>query len=215
MKTESIKRPYHHGDLYQQLIQTAIDMLRKDGEASLSMRKLASELGVSRMAPYHHFEDKHALLCAIAEEGFKKFEKVTSGKTSVYEFATSSEYFTQENFGVFVRSYVSFAVNNSDFYDLMFGGHLWKSDKQTETLKDSGHQSFRHYLDRIKHLKEKGLISEQVEPLKFAQMSWSMLHGMSRLLIDGIYVDHTAIDSMCDAATESLWQLLTVKNPPL
>jgi len=206
---EMTKKPYHHGDLYHQLIHTAIDMLRRDGEAALSMRKLATELGVSRMAPYHHFEDKHSLLCAIAEEGFKKFVATTNANNSAYDFAKSPEAFTQKNFSLFVKSYVQFAVNNADFYDLMFGGHLWKSNKQTVSLKQSGHQSFKHYLDRIRMLKEMGLLNEQLDPLKFAQISWSMLHGMSRLLIDGIYIDDSAIDAMCDAATGSLWQLLT------
>jgi hypothetical protein len=41
-------------------------------------------------------------------------------------------------------------------------------------------------------------------PLRIAQLSWSTFHGMSRLVIDGIYVDKTAIDAMLDTATKLL-----------
>ncbi|MGB1907401.1 MAG: TetR/AcrR family transcriptional regulator, partial [Spongiibacter sp.] len=53
-------RSYHHGDLRSELLDAAARLLREEGEAGLSMRRLAQELGVSRTAPYHHFADKHS-----------------------------------------------------------------------------------------------------------------------------------------------------------
>ena len=45
------------------------------GIEALSLRKLAEQVGVSRTATYHHFKDKHDLLCAVAAEGFSALEK--------------------------------------------------------------------------------------------------------------------------------------------
>ena len=70
------RKAYHHGDLRKALLDDAVKLLREEGEAGLSMRNLAARAGVSRTAAYHHFEGKHALLCAVAEEGFKRFGKV-------------------------------------------------------------------------------------------------------------------------------------------
>ena len=90
---------YHHGDLRAQLLDVAARLLREEGEEGLSMRRLAQELGVSRTAPYHHFSDKHSLLCGIAEEGFRRFRQVnadaelwnvdTFSEASLQAFATS------------------------------------------------------------------------------------------------------------------------------
>ena len=65
---------YHHGDLHATLLREAAVLLREQGIEGLSLRRLAERAGVSRTAPYHHFADKNALLCALAEQGFRKLE---------------------------------------------------------------------------------------------------------------------------------------------
>jgi hypothetical protein len=40
----------------------------------------------------------------------------------------------------------------------------------------------------------------------YITMTWSTLHGMSHLLIDGIYVENQAISAMCNAAANMLWR---------
>ena len=70
------KKAYHHGDLRKALLDEAARLLREEGEAGLSMRKLAGHAGVSRTAAYQNFKDKQELLCAIAEEGFRLYQAV-------------------------------------------------------------------------------------------------------------------------------------------
>lgn len=50
-----------------QIVDEALAVVRSDGEAALSMRSLAAELGVTPMALYHHFADRDALLLALVE----------------------------------------------------------------------------------------------------------------------------------------------------
>lgn len=49
----------------EQIIVAALSVMRADGEAALTMRALASRLGVTPMALYHHFADRDALLLAL------------------------------------------------------------------------------------------------------------------------------------------------------
>ena len=65
---------YHHGNLRQTLVSTATLMIAENGIESLSLRKLADNVGVSRTAAYHYFQDKNDLLCAIAANGFKRWQ---------------------------------------------------------------------------------------------------------------------------------------------
>ena len=68
------KPSYHHGELRAALIKAALDSLEEGGVQALSLRGLARAVGVSPMAPYHHFPDRAALLAAIAAEGFQQLQ---------------------------------------------------------------------------------------------------------------------------------------------
>ena len=208
-KSEAIssKTSYHHGDLRQVLMDEAALMIKEEGEKALSMRKLAARVGVSRTAPYHHFADKQTLLCAIAEEGFRRFQLISDVQD--YDDDGMISLSVQQQF---VRNYIKFAQDNAQYYDLMFGGHLWKSQQLTESLTREGHRSFRRYVERLREWQLEQRILPEIDPLRFAQVSWSTLHGMSRLLIDGIYMDEAAIDPICQNAAEMLWQQLTGKQ---
>ena len=65
-------RAYHHGDLRAALLDEAAAMIAEGGAASVTMRALGRRLGVSRAAAYRHFEDKTALLVAVATAGFSR-----------------------------------------------------------------------------------------------------------------------------------------------
>ena len=55
-----------------QIVDEALAVVRSDGEAALSMRLLATKLGVTPMALYHHFADRDALLLALVERVSEK-----------------------------------------------------------------------------------------------------------------------------------------------
>ena len=199
----SSKTNYHHGDLRRTLLDEAAALLRREGEAGLSMRRLASRAGVSRTAPYHHFKDKQELLCAIAEEGFRRFVGVLTLDGSELSPARMDR---------FVRDYLEFAVNNAEYYDLMFGSHLWKSATITDNLKQEAHGSFRFYLEQARDWQQKGFINPRLDTLRYAQVTWSTLHGMSRLLIDGIYLDPEGMDPICKQAASMFWRELAAEH---
>src|SRR5689334_24629943 len=68
-----MKRPYHRGNLREQLIETGVHLIQEKGVRALTLREIGSRLGVSRMAAYRHFCDKADLLNAIRETGFVEF----------------------------------------------------------------------------------------------------------------------------------------------
>ena len=72
MSTSS-NAPYHHGNLRQALLEAALTILERDGEAGLGLRDLARAVGVSAAAPYRHFDSRAALLEALAVTGFQRF----------------------------------------------------------------------------------------------------------------------------------------------
>ena len=193
------KKQYHHGALRRTLLDEAALLIREEGEAGLSMRRLAARAGVSRTAPYHHFRDKQELLCAIAEEGFSRYMQV---------LALPADDLSEQRLRRFVRDYLRFAMENAEYYDLMFGGRLWRGDAITESLRNEAHGSFRFYVDQVRSWQRRGQVDPQLDVLRYSQVSWSTLHGMSRLVIDGVYPDFEAVGAMCDQAATMFWHEL-------
>lgn len=64
---------YHHGNLRNELIEKAIDIVNNEGEQALSIRKVAGACGVTYAAPYAHFKNKEDLLTAIQEHITEQF----------------------------------------------------------------------------------------------------------------------------------------------
>lgn len=69
------RRGYHHGDARNALLAAAADLLEKVGAAGLSLRQVAEHAGLSRQAPYNHFENKEALLAELVRDGFDQLAK--------------------------------------------------------------------------------------------------------------------------------------------
>jgi AcrR family transcriptional regulator len=63
---------YHHGDLRNALVASAVRLIEASGTSSFSLREAAREVGVSANAAYRHFDDKSALMTAVAAFGFRQ-----------------------------------------------------------------------------------------------------------------------------------------------
>ena len=98
----------------------------------------------------------------------------------------------------FVHGYIRFAINNPSLYELMFGRIIWKDNNSTQTLRDVAYPNFNYQVQMTKIWQEKGLMAQGENTLRLAQVTWGTLHGLARLIIDGIYGDAEHIDEMCE-----------------
>src|SRR3954466_6421148 len=117
-KQRRAKRPaaYHHGDLKAALVTCAVTILRKEGVAGLTLRRVAREAGVSEAAPYRHFPGRRELLAAVAEDGVGGQQQAM-----VKRIGTKGG---REGLKGIATAYVDFAVTNSAQYRVMFGPEL-------------------------------------------------------------------------------------------
>ncbi|MCT2531313.1 TetR/AcrR family transcriptional regulator [SAR92 clade bacterium H921] len=191
--TLKIVRPsYHHGDLRQALLMAAKALISEAGIENLSLRKLAGRAGVSRTAPYHHFSDKNDLLCSIAAEGFRRRYRQAQSTFNAPNLTA------EQKFEEFICGYVRFAADNPEEYELMFGRNIWKQKNSTQELRDVAYPCFQHQLEMITSWQQAGLIGGD-NPLRTSQVIWGAVHGIAKLLIDGIYTDAAQIEevSLC------------------
>jgi len=182
---------YHHGNLRQTLLSAATQMIAENGIESLSLRKLAEKVGVSRTAAYHYFQDKNHLLCAIAADGFRRWQDSLDLLNDQLE--------DLDKFEQYILGYINFATSNPEEYELMFGRCIWKQSKCTPELQEISRKTFQNQVDMIEQWQSIGLVSGD-NPLRIAQVIWGTLHGIAKLFIDGVYTDVTRAEEIVISA---------------
>jgi len=198
MKNTAEKSKYHHGDLRTTLLTVAGEMLKEGGIEEVSLRKLAARVGVSRTAPYHHFKDKNALLCGIAESGFTQLHEMNNRSFNAVNRSTKTK------FSLFIHEYVNFAKNNPDLYELMFGRAIWKQENSTQELRDAAYPCFQYQVSMTREWQKQKLLNNagKDNALRASQVLWGTVHGIAKLLIDGIYTDVAHVEEICEYAVD-------------
>ena len=174
LSTPAAHRSYHHGDLRQALIRSALEILSQAGVAGLSLRAAARRARVSAMAPYRHFADKEALLAAVAEYGFQQL----AGRLAA---ATAAAADPRAGLGALGVAYVVFARDEPSLFKLMFGPAIEQKSVHP-SLDDAGGACFN-------------ILRQAVEAAKFfdgdrdledvSLACWSLVHGLASLIVDG------------------------------
>lgn len=169
------EQPYHHGNLKQALLDKALDHLTLFGPDKISLRALARDVGVSQTAPYRHFEDKTALLAALATEGFKQLSSATNSARETDSSASTMLLAAG-------KAYIHFALANPELYRLMFGP-LLSPDGDFPELEEAGALAFSVIVGIVEYGIE---VSEFVakDSLLVANSTWAMVHGISSLMLD-------------------------------
>jgi AcrR family transcriptional regulator len=171
------KGAYHHGDLRSALLEVATTMIAEEGVENLTMRGLSQRIGVSRTALYRHFDDKSALLAAIAEEGFKQ---MTQGIRPGNADSEREILFIFEKMWI---GYVHFAVKNPTLYSLMFGKHIFNWQNYPGLIK-AGTESFNQVVELVR-IAQQSHKMKPGDPRQLAYIAWSMAHGLALHTIDG------------------------------
>lgn len=175
MKSEAAKR-YHHGELRSALLAAAQAVLERDGPSALSLRALAREVGVSPMAPYHHFPDRMSLLAAVATVGFERLQE----RKLATEAAHAS---TRDALVAGAGSYVSFILANPNLYRLMKGPEFADRGRYPD-LHNAAAAPAKTLVTLIAKL-----LANHGKQLPTAHqgsaMMWGLAHGIGTLALDG------------------------------
>jgi AcrR family transcriptional regulator len=167
---------YHHGDLRRALIEAALAMLTEEGAWNFTLREVARRAGVSHNAPYNHFADKSALLAELAALGFRTLREQMD--TAARRHARSAR---QALLGI-ATAYVRFGVEHPAHYRLMFGPELAEKDKHP-ALQEAGDATFGVLTAALERGQAAGQI-RQAPVREQALACWSLVHGLTTLLID-------------------------------
>lgn len=180
---ETRSASYHHGDLKASLVEAARIILQRDGADALSLRAIASEVGVSHTAPYSHFKNKKELIRAVIDMGF---ESLADAMQEAADDSANAKGSLALTYGA---AYLQFAISNPQLYRLMLGqieARGLKKPSQT-TYFSNDQQTLKDPFFLLKNAFERTL-EDKSEINNRAIGAWALVHGMAALLIEG-YID--------------------------
>ncbi len=192
------RRGYHHGNLRQALIDSALALIREKGVQGVTIREAARRAGVSSGAPYRHFPDKQALLEAVAGQGLELLAEMRdrqiagAGQDPVARFRAM---------GV---AYVKFAVAHPSHFRVMTDPEL-AGDNQPDVLREETAANERAIRSILDASKKSGQVREaDTDVLMLAAQC--LVHGLARMLVDGQLpnqgIDETQAEAIANAVTE-------------
>lgn len=166
--SEPSRRGYHHGDARNALLTAASALLEKVGAAGLSLRQVAERAGLSRQAPYNHFENKEALLAELVREGFERLAaSLSAGGDARARNALERA----------ADAYIRRAQEAPALFRLMFCSEL-VSLSRFPAAAAAGRGAF----DRLSEIVAAFAPPNQVRELSLA--AWSLVHGYATLCIE-------------------------------
>jgi AcrR family transcriptional regulator len=162
--------------LPQQLVAAAAALIAKKGPQGFSLREVARRAHVSQAAPYWHFADREALLAAVAEQGFLE---LAAELTQVW----TEEADPRGRLQALGAAYVRFALRQPSYLRVMFGPEV-----PVKTDHPALHRASRKTLILLTAAiadAQLGGVVRAGDPDELAIATWSIVHGLAALLVDG------------------------------
>lgn len=197
------RNSYHHGDLRNALVAAAIDILKDRGIAGLSLREVAAAAGVSHAAPYRHFQDKQALLNAIAVQGHQRLRD--GCRTAQRDWPDDPKRQWTEA-GI---HYVRYVLDNPEIAQVMFGSGV-PSVQPDAALQQVATEAIAALAEIIENGKAAGLYRGR-DTQDLVLTSMCSVHGLSMLISGGFAgsLSHRQVRALAMRIAETLWRGLS------
>ncbi|HEV6954133.1 MAG TPA: TetR/AcrR family transcriptional regulator [Promicromonospora sp.] len=167
-------RPRLHDDaLRTRLLEVASRVISSDGEASVTVRKVAAEAGTSASAVYALFGSREALVEAVSDEGFRRFAQELASAGSGAD--------PVEDLRALGRAYRRFALADPHYYRVMF--HRGVAPTGADPARAVEQPTFRVLHDAVAHVLD-GAPDERV--VTAAVGLWGLVHGLVSLELAGL-----------------------------
>jgi AcrR family transcriptional regulator len=183
------------------IVSAAGALLEQGGLEAVTLRSVGAASGVSRSAPYRHFDDKSDLLRALA------LRTLTDLSAHMRQAAERNDQGTRLHRGCV--AYLRYALEWPHHYQLIFGDTpMPQPPPEIESAADDGMLALRELVEDAQVRDE--LVAGP--PRELATIVWALLHGLAHLQITGHLHEPRTIDG--DTRLEDLLAVaLTALRP--
>ena len=173
-KPVSVARGFHHGNLRQALLDAALAAPDIEG---LSLRQLATGLGVTPAAAYRHFASREDLLLEVARIGFTRLESRFAGAFDIsWPPEDGSE--AKARFHRLACAYLQFADDEPALWRLIFGAQ-GAAYRALSSVLDR-RNSYDYLPAALLGLHRTGVVPHPPSE-RDALFAWSAVHGAASL----------------------------------
>src|SRR6266704_6665221 len=189
-------RQAHEKQALRQAILTAAgELFLEQGYERFSLRKVAERIGYSPTTIYLYFRDKDDLLFTVVDEGFVRFGHQLAA-------AAESQEDPWERIIALGRAYITFALQNPVYYQLMF---LQRTDFLTQRPVGESQPriaSFRVLQQAVQQAIDAGVLRPG-DAQSYSDVLWALVHGMVSLAISMPTFDASRLERTMETA----WQM--------
>lgn len=154
-------------DFRDRLCEVAETLFAERGPEAVTMRQLASALGVSPMTPYRYFKDKDDILAAVRTAGFDRFAEAL-------ETAYAQPGDARGKGAAVGEAYVTFAFEHPQTYKLMFDMYQ-PNEADYPELARAANRARATMSQYVRSLVESGHLAG--DPVRIGEMFWATTHG--------------------------------------
>lgn len=171
----------------QRAARVAIKLFAEQGYRSVSMRAVASALGVSAMTPYRYFANKDELITMIRSDGFRRF---ADRQAAAWDASTAAT-----RLFALKQAYIQFALDEPDTYQVMF--ELRDVPASTDSaLAAEQKRAYQFLYDAVTEAIAAGHMTG--DPHTVAHLLWAQVHGMVSLHLAGTLIMGRDLESLCE-----------------
>lgn len=169
-------------EMRNRILKAAMKLFLKRGYDNVTMRNIAAELQYSPTTIYHYYRGKDEIFFALRGKGFELFYRT--------QMKARKSRDPKRRLRQHAQAYVDFALNNPEYYDLMFMmsapvERAAEREEWSETVK-----SLELLREDVHAVVKAGMVRER-DPERVAFGLWSLLHGALALLARRRLVRHT------------------------
>lgn len=173
------RRERESNEIRRKIIEAARSLFLNQGYAEVSMRKIADQIEYSPTTIYHYFANKEAVVRELLLEGNALFLQALQQRQEEAEAAGLN---ALDKLKAVSDAYVRFGMANPEYYSILFISNL--ECVSLVSLIDSGRfKGFELLEAGLMAAMESGSIIQGNESL-IARSVWSMLHGLTSLLLN-------------------------------
>lgn len=179
------------------IVAAARGMVAEAGLEALSLRRLATRLGVTAPALYAHVADKGDLLRALAEEEFATLEE---------RFRAAASDDPLDHLRATAREYVGYARERPELFRLMFlfAPAMGEGVGIPTALElPAATQAFGSAVEAVEKAAASGAIVTD-DPFLTALTLWSAAHGVATVLQLGFDFPPELVDALITEATDRI-----------
>lgn len=190
----------------ERILDTALDIIIEEGFNNLSLRKIASRLGVTATTIYNYYTSKDEINLMIRIRGFEKLHDLLTKRSSHFNNI-------EDRIKSMIHAYVEFGLTNPSYYDIMFNLHTPKYldyvgtgiEPLAHTEKQNALKCLALFMEPINaYIHQKGKKKDDYVLFQVIK-SWSDLHGLITLNNSRLFHEVLdEVDSFIKQRTENM-----------